>query len=357
MTVNMFVTPLNSSCSVVLEYNWLTCYNPLIDWVLGSIKLHAYLLESLTLSPTSSAKKAQLPLQNPTTSETPPIPAPLNPPSMPPHIAFIGAATFALASKQPGVWSFTIHLSYPLFSAKSASVSDEAPDLSNVPEEYHEFANVFSKKKADTSALHRPYDLRINLEEGASLPINSMYSLSQSKLTTLQEFINKHLQIGFIHPTNSPHRAPVLFIQKKDRSLQLWFNFRGLNKISKKDQYPLPFISNLLTSTGKAHNYTALDLYYAYHLVHIAEGDEWKTAFHTHYGSFEWMVMPFGLTNIPEIHEQYILWPPWHNCHHLAMIYFDNPSKNKEHVCKVLRRLWRHRFYCYPDNVSFLLIS
>ena len=79
------------------------------------------------------------------------------------------------------------------FSAKSASVSDEAPDISNVPEEYHEFADVFSKAKANTSALHCPYDLKINLEEGASLPINPMYSLSQYELITLQEFINKHL--------------------------------------------------------------------------------------------------------------------------------------------------------------------
>ena len=147
MTVNMFVTLLNSPCSAVLGYNWLTCYNLLIDWVLSSIIFHLHLLESLTLSPMSSAKKAQLPLQNSTTLETLPIPATPNPPSVPPCIAFIGAAAFALASKQPGVQSFRIHLSEPSFSAKSASISDEAPDLSNVPEEYHDFADVFSKAK------------------------------------------------------------------------------------------------------------------------------------------------------------------------------------------------------------------
>ena len=193
MTVNMFVTLLDSSCSVVLRYNWLTHYNPSIDWVLGSIKFHSHLLESPTPSLTSSAKKAQLPSQNPTILGTLSIPAPPNPPSMPPCIALIGAAAFVLASKQPGVQIFRIHLSDPSFSAKSASVSEKAPDLSNVPEEYHEFADVFSKAKADMLAPHCPYDLKINLEEDASLPINPMYSLSQSKLTTLREFINKHL--------------------------------------------------------------------------------------------------------------------------------------------------------------------
>ena len=102
MTVNIFVTLLDSSCSVVLGYNWLTCYNPLIDWVLGSITFCLHLLKSLTLSWTSSAKKAQLPSQNPTISET--LPTLATPPFfLPPHIALIGAAAFALASKQPGV--------------------------------------------------------------------------------------------------------------------------------------------------------------------------------------------------------------------------------------------------------------
>ena len=133
-----------------------------------------------------------------------------------------------------------------------------------------------------------------------------MYFLSQSKLTTLWEFIDEHLQIGFIHPTNSPHGAPVLFVWKKDRSLQLCVDFRGLNKISKKDQYPLLFISDLLTSAGNACIYTALDLCHVYHLVHIAEGDEWKTAFHTCYGSYKWMVMPFGLTNAPSAFQRFM---------------------------------------------------
>ena len=107
-----------------------------------------------------------------------PILTTTNLPSVPLCIALIGAAAFALVSKQPGVQSFRIHLSDPSFSAKSASVSDEAPDLSNVPEEYHKFADVFSKVKANTLALHRPYNLKINLEENASPPINPMYSLS-----------------------------------------------------------------------------------------------------------------------------------------------------------------------------------
>src|SRR5271168_4136136 len=271
MTIDLFVTPLDPSCSVVLGYNWLTRHNPLIDWVLGHITFRSQTFPS----PTSSAIKASLPLQNPSIPEASAVPDPLKPFTVPPHVALIGAPAFALASRQPGAQCFKIHLSDLSVSGKSASISDETPDLSHIPEEYHDFADVFSKIKADILAPHQPYDLKINLEEGASPPVGPMYSLSQSELGTLREFIEGNLRIGFICPTTSPHGAPVLFIKKKDGSLCLCVDFRGLNRITKKDRYPLPFISDLLTTAGKARIYTTLDLRHAYHLVRITEGDEW----------------------------------------------------------------------------------
>ena len=126
-----------------------------------------------------------------------------------------------------------------------------------------------------------------------------MYSLSKTELELLREFIDENLTRGFIRSTSSPYGAPVLFSLNNNGTLQLCVDYRGLNKITKKDRYPLPLISDLLSTAGKARIYTTLDLRHAYHLVRITEGDEWKTAFRTRYGSFEWLVMPFGLTNAP----------------------------------------------------------
>jgi len=166
--------------------------------------------------------------------------------------------------------------------AKSTTISEKI-DLSTIPEEYHKYADVFSKSKAETLAPHCPYDLRINLEKDSHPLVGTIYLLSKFEQETLKEFIDKNLTNGFIYSTSSPHGAPVLFVKKKDGSLRLYVDFRGLNKITKKDQYPLPLISDLLDSPRKARIYTKIDLRHAYHLVCIAKGDEWKTAFRTHY--------------------------------------------------------------------------
>jgi len=182
----------------------------------------------------------------------------------------------------------------------------ETPDLSNVSSEYHEFANVFSKTKAETLPPHWPYDLKINLEEGAQPPVGPIYSLSVSEQEALKEFIEENLNTSFIQPTSSPHGALVLFVKKKDGSLCLCVDFHGLNCISKKDYYPLQLISDLLDSPHKAWVYSKIDLHHAYHLVHIANGDEWKTTFRTRCGSFKWSVMPFSLTNASTVFQQFM---------------------------------------------------
>ena len=144
-----------------------------------------------------------------------------------------------------------------------------------------------------TLTLHREYDLRIELEEGTHPPLGNLYSLSTSELEALCKFLDEHLATSFIHPSSSAHATPVLFVCKKDSSLHLCVDFRGLNKITKKDCHPLPRIFNLLDAPSQARIYSKLNLCHAYHLVHIVEGDEWKISFCMHYSSYEWRVMPF----------------------------------------------------------------
>jgi hypothetical protein len=180
MRINFYVTPLDPSCSVVLGYNWLTRYNLLIDWVLGSIIFRPQLLDPSTPISMLSARAATLPQQTPIVSDDP-----LLKPVNAPHISLIGVVPFMRACKLPGAQCYRIHLSDPSISGKAMALSDDVPDLSRVPEEYRDYADVFNKEKAYTLAPHRPYDLKIDLEEGTSPPVVPMYPLSPIELETL----------------------------------------------------------------------------------------------------------------------------------------------------------------------------
>ena len=151
-----FVTLLDSSCVLILGHSWLTHYNLLIDWVLGHIEFRKGTLRmpaapvppSVESTPVS-ASAAVHPPDSPPTSDSPPSSAP--------YVSLIGAAAFAHACKLPGAINFTLYICAKDAKLCSASASPpvDTPNLSGVPQEYHDFADVFSKAKATTLALHQ----------------------------------------------------------------------------------------------------------------------------------------------------------------------------------------------------------
>ena len=102
-----------------------------------------------------------------------------------------------------------------------------------------------------------------------------------------------------ICPSKSPVGAPIFFVKKKDGSLCLVQDYRKLNKVTVKNSYPLPLISDVLSQLHKAQWFTRLDLCWGFNNIRIKEGDEWKAAFATNRGLYEPRVMFFGLCNSP----------------------------------------------------------
>ncbi|CAJ0965735.1 unnamed protein product [Ranitomeya imitator] len=92
----------------------------------------------------------------------------------------------------------------------------------------------------------------------------------------------------------------------KDGSLRPCIDYHLLNKITVKFQYPLPLLSDLFARIKGASWFTKIDLHGAYNLVRIKRGDEWKTAFNTPEGHFEYLVMPFGLANAPSVFQSFM---------------------------------------------------
>ena len=150
------VTPLDSDCKIVLGHNWLTQFNPLIDWVLGSIEFRTPLqqvpaLSSLPNPVASSPSTQRLNLLSVSPS---PTDLPKAPGLQAPQIAMINAVAYAHACKLEGLMQFSLQLSPSASSSLCAVLLAANPDLLAVPEDYYEFTNVFSKAKASVLAPH-----------------------------------------------------------------------------------------------------------------------------------------------------------------------------------------------------------
>ena len=229
------------------------------------------------------------------------------------------------------------------FVKSSCPTCETKPTL---PEMYSAFQSVFEDSEPGTLPPHRPFDHAIPLEPNATAPFGPLYTLSQKELESLKEYIDDNLKKGFIRRSESPAGAPVLFVPKKDGSLRLCVDYRALNKVTIKNRCPLPLISETLDRLRTAKYFTKLDLKGAYNLVRIAEGDEWKTAFRTRYGHFEYLVMPFGLTNAPATFQAFLNDVLRESLDTFVVIYLDDIliysdtlEEHYEHVRSVLQRL------------------
>ena len=225
---------------------------------------------------------------------------------------------------------------------------------------YSDFMDVFSEKESNTLPLHGPHDHQIPIVDEKAPPFGPIYPLSRTELQVLSDYLKENLEKGFIRPSSSPAGAPILFVKKKDGSLRLCVDYRGLNKITIKNRYPLPLINELLDRLAHARVFTKLDIRNAYNRIRIASGDEWKTAFRTRYGHFEYLVMPFGLTNAPASFQSLINNTLREYLDVFAVVYLDdilifssNPEQHINHVRLVLERLRNAGLYVKGEKCEF----
>ena len=138
---------------------------------------------------------------------------------------------------------------------------------------------MFDKDDFDKLPERRPWDHVIELIKGARPVDCKVYPLTLAEQEELNKFLEENLRTGRIHPSKSPMASLVFFIKKKDGSLQLVQDYRALNKMTIKNKYPLPLISELVNKLRGAKYFTALDVRWGYNNVRMKEGDEWKAAF------------------------------------------------------------------------------
>jgi len=147
-----------------------------------------------------------------------------------------------------------------------------------------EFDHVLEKYKVvfePTKGLppKRKVSHTITIEEGAMPPFKGMYRLSPKEKREMEKQITDMLEKGLIEPSTSPFGAPILFVMKKDGAMRMCIDYRELNKITRKNRYPLPRIDDLLDSLAGAQVFSSLDLHSDYHQILLNDSDVEKTAF------------------------------------------------------------------------------
>lgn len=179
--------------------------------------------------------------------------------------------------------------------ALSSSAPPLPPAIEHLLQQYHD---IFEEPA--TLPPPRPgFDHRIPLQEGTNPFSIRPYRYSVLQKDIIDTLVDDMLKQGIIQHSNSPFASPVVLVKKKNGTWTLCVDYRRLNQHTIKDQFPIPLIEDLMDELGGSAIFSKLDLTSGYHQLRMEPGEEYKTAFKTHVGHYEYLVMPFGLSNAP----------------------------------------------------------
>jgi len=306
---------------LILGHTWLQKHNPNIDWVTSKVNLTWCPLECKSLLETCFAKL----LRENESQET---------------------------------WVQALKAHELKVTIDELTLEDAQKQ---VPREYWEVLDVFSKKSSEHMPLRKPWDHGIDLKEDFPPKKGRLIPLSVDEQKEVESFLDDQLAKGYIQPSISQQTSPVFFIPKKDGKNRMVQDYRYVNDWTIKNNYLLPLISQLVDKLKGCKLFTKMDLHWGYNNVSIHEGDEWKVAFVMHKGAFKPLVMYFSLCNSPTTFQK-MMNEIFHNMLDVCMVYindlmiFTNTDDQEKHdriVLKVLKQVHDNDLYIKPEKCRF----
>ena len=190
----------------------------------------------------------------------------------------------------------------PIMQVNNAALTDEQKQRVN------QLINVtYRDIFADKTLPSRASGVEHEINTGNHRPFNSAPSrVSQREREQVHIQVQDMLAKGIIRQTRSPWASRVVLVKKKDGKLRFCVDYRALNKLTKRDQYPLPRIDDSLAALQRGKFFSSLDLFAGYWQIPMHEASKEKTAFVCGDGLFEFNVMPFGLCNAPATFQRFM---------------------------------------------------
>ncbi|CAG9830104.1 unnamed protein product [Diabrotica balteata] len=192
---------------------------------------------------------------------------------------------------------------------------------------------------------------------------NKPRRLSYAEKNAVQEIINDLLDKDIVRKSNSEYSSPIVLIKKKTNDFRLCVDYRSLNKITLRDNFPIPLIEDQLCQLKDKRYFSTLDLKSAFYHVNVEESSIKYTSFVTPSAQYEFLKMPFGLRNSPSVFMRYIHTIFKHLMeHNKLLIYIDDlliATKTVEENLDILKEIFcllvQNKLNLRLDKCSFLM--
>jgi hypothetical protein len=225
-----------------------------------------------------------------------------------------------------------------------------------------EFKDVFRAEIPPGLPPLRGIEHQLDLIPGASLPNRAAYRTNAEDTKEIQQQLQELLDNGYVRESLSHCAVSVILVPKKNGTWHMCVDCRAINNITIRYRFPIPRLDDMLDELSGSTIFTKIDLQSGYHQIRMKLGDEWKTAFKTKFGLYEWLVMPFGLTNAASTLMRLMNEVPRSFIGKFLVVYFDdiliyNKSLDEhiEHLRAVFGALCEAHLFANLEKCTFCI--